>query len=387
MSTRSVAIRTALVTAVVLAFWGSYSLACRSRIAKFQQDCQRAAKQENWSDLNASSRAWTNLDPASPEAWVARAEARRRLYDFPGTAEALGKIPKSFPRFSELALLRADLLLSEIRDVPAAERTWREVLEVDPLSPQAWQRLIYVYAMTLRRPEMMTAIRRAAFLQREPAEAYVYAMTWSDMSFSDGALRLLEWTQVTPGIEPLEVALATYMATAPYRTSSGLFPDPELVPGSMAGVDRCRLHYPHNANLLAFLIDRAMVEGDIDGVERLLQDARDVEADARFPRYRGWVLELRRQPAEADREYQRAIALYPLDWKTRQQRGGVLRILGQAAAAKRESELALRGKRIGRSLAALPTAADADENLMREVLAYMDDCGEHELASALRRRL
>lgn len=379
--------RAAVAAAVAVVFWGGYSLASRSRIAALQRDCELAAKQENWSELNRASRVWTHLAPATPEAWVARAEARRRLFDFAGTAAALDRIPKSFPRFPELTLLRADLLLSEIRNVPAAEAAWNQVLEVDPLSAQAWQRLIYVYAMTLRRTELMDLIRRAALLQREPAEAYVYAMTWSDMSFSDGAVRLLEWTQVTPEVEPLEVALAIYMASAPFRSSSALFPDPELVPGSMARVERCRTLYPHNANLVAFLIDLAITDGDVEAVERLLGDARGTESDARFPRYRGWLLETRRQPAEADQEYRKAIALHPLDWKTRQQRGGVLRTLGQTDAAKRESELALRGKRIGRSLSQLPTAADADEGLMREVLAYMEDCGEQELATALRRRL
>lgn len=369
------------------ALWGGYSLGFSARVRSLAERAEEATTRRNWAELDDISREWTAAAPDVELAWTARAEAQRGLGDFRGMAEALGRVPRESPNYVKYALIRADVLLSELRDVSAAEAVWKDVLVVDRLSPQAWQRLIYVYAMTLRQTEMIQAIRSAAFLEREPAEAYVYTMTWGDMTFSDGAVRLLDWTRVAPGVEHLEVALAVFLATAPQRVSSTFFPDPELIPGSLARVDRCRKTYPHNTEILAYLIDRAMTEGDEDAVRGLLADARDVESDARFWRFRGWLLELDRQPEEAERHYQRGLALHPLDWRTRQQRAGVLRVLGRGEEAGRESELALRGKLLGREVAALATAADADEQLMRKVLAYLTDCGEKALAASLRRRL
>lgn len=373
--------------AVAAALCAGYSLGYSARVQTLAELAKKATRRENWLELDAVSREWTAAAPDSELAWTARAEALRGLGDRRGVSDALGRMPRESSNFVKYSLVRGDLLLSELHDVPSAEAVWKDILRVDRLTAQAWQRLIYVYAMTLRQTEMMEAIRSAAFLEREPAEAYVYAMTWGEMTFSDGAVRLLDWTGSSPDVEYLEVALAIYLATAPHRVSSTFFPDPELIPGSLARVERCRKVYPHNTEILAYLIDRAMTEGDEDKVRGLLADARNDDSDARFWRFRGWLLELDRQPEEADRHYQRGLALHPLDWRTRQRRAGTLRVLGRGTEAGNESELALRGKLLGREVAGLATAADADERLMRKVLAYMTDCGEKALATSLRKRL
>ena len=364
-----------------------YALGSAARVRNLREQAQAATTREDWNELDAVSRQWTDAVPDEAAAWIARAEARRRLGDFRGTAEALGHIPRESPDFVQYALARADLLLSEVHDVPAAEQVWKEVLSVDRLSAQAWQRLIYLYAMTLRQTEMMNTIRQAALLQREPAEAYVYAMTCGDVQFSDGAVRMLEWTQETPGVEFLEAALAVYVAMARPRTSSTFFPDPELLPSGRARLNRCHKEFPHNTEILACLLEFAMAEGDKDEVRRLLKDARNVDADPRFWRFRGWLLELDRKSQEAERHYRKALAIHPLDWKSRQQLGGVLRLLGRREDARRESALALQGKQLARDVAALQTAADADERLMQRVLAHMTACGDVGLATALRGRL
>lgn len=380
--------KSVLLVLLVLGSLGlSYRAGRRSWLHDLQQATQEAIRRSDPDAASMSARAAAELAPAATDDWKGIAGLYQARGDYRKMVDALGQVPATDPQFITISLLRADILFSELEQAKEAERIWLDVLERDPLSAQGWQRLIYVYAVTLRRTDMMRAIRRAALLKREPREAYAYATAMMGLTFSDGLVRTLGWTKRDPDDESLLVARAIYLASAARRTTTDLFPDTPWQPGSLEPLKECRERFPRNIEILCYLLEAAVQEGDVDQARTLLEGVEAPADEARIVSYRAWVLATDRKFAEADEAFACAVAINPLDWRTRHQWASVLRTLGQKAKSSHEAAIGIQGKALERRILALPTAADADEELMREVARYFADCGESELLAALQARL
>lgn len=367
--------------------WAGYSAGRRSLTGRVQADATRALDEQRWETAATSARTWTTLAPGDRTAWLTLASAEQGRRRFPETADALGHIPPSDPRFPNIGLLRADLLLSELGDLPAAEKTWEQVVRVDPTAAQGWQRLIYIYALTFRRDEMLETIRKAVLQRREPPEAYGYAIASRGLSFSDAVVLLLRCGEVHPENETIQVARAIAIAIAPVRDSTLLFPDPAIMPGSTAEAERLLKVYPRNPVLFDFFAERWIREGETERVRTLLGDQAANSRQPRILAVQGWLSSMDRQPDRANECFEQAVALNPLDWRSRHMWSTTLRALKKADRARHEAQLGLRGKELEREILQLQNAAAASAELMERVRQYIQDCGERELALALAERL
>jgi len=384
--------RQGLVGIVILAvlgfsaWWGWRFYATQSSQATYET----AAAEHDWPVAVAAAGKWAQMEPESVEAWLAVAEANRRVGQFDQTAAALAELPDDDPRTLTSLALRGDLLLSELRKPKEAIENWQRMLKIAPTANLAHQRLIYVYAMLLMRSQLQQQIYSAIEQRCEPPEAYIYLCALPSLQFSDGLIKCSEWLRASPGDADLEIAQAVYAARSTPSRTQAMFGLKGVVPGDMSLIHACRETYPASAEVLAVFIDLAIYEGDVEQVAELLEAAGEVgevEHDSRFLRYHGWVALNQRQPEAAVEWGHRALLANPLDWKARHLLADAERLAGDAESAKRDSELAARGKILERRCLELPTGSAATPELLDEIRVYARDSGDQRVEQGLAARL
>lgn len=353
-----------------------------------QTTYETAAAGHDWPIAVAAAEKWAEFEPDSVDAWLAVAEANRRVGQFDLTAAALGKLPNDDPRTLTSLALRGDLLLSELRQPQAAIKNWQRMLEIAPSANLAHERLIYVYAMLLKRSALQQQIYAAIDLHCEPPEAYVYLCALPSLQFSDGLIKCSEWLRASPNDRDLEIALAVYAARSTPSRTQAMFGLKGVVPGDMSLIHLCREKHPASPEVLAVFVDLAIYDGDVDQVAELLATAVDNgDQDSRFLRYRGWVELSRRQPEAAVEWGRKAVVANPLDWKARHLLADAERLAGLSEDAKRDSELAARGKILERRCLELPTGSAATRELLEEIQKYAQDAGDQRVVQGLTYRL
>lgn len=350
--------------------------------------CQAAIRADRWDEARILADRWVRRAPQSADAWFSLAEVARSQGDLEATAESLRRIPPTDRRYLKVQALRADLLLDGLRRPADAILVWQDMLRHSPRSAVAHQRLIYTYAMTLQRSRMIQQIRTAIKRRAEPPEAYGYLLIAPNLVFSDGYLRVGQWLASSSQDETLRVAHAVFAARTNPSKGLKMFGAVDSQAGDLSLIRQCRSDYPENLEVLAFDVERAIVNGDLAETGRLLQSLPPAaESDCRFWRYLGAWHDSQRQFSAATEAYRRALELHPQDWRTHHQLGAVERTLGNAAAAARHAELGLRGKQLERQVLELPNAAQFDQQLLVALWKFAKDCGDEDAAAGLEYRL
>ncbi|MBI1347971.1 hypothetical protein GC163_16980 [bacterium] len=382
---RRIAVAVILLSLIGMAcWWGWQHFTSQSAQSRYTA----ATASQNWSAAQEAAEKWADLEPESVDAWLAVAEACRRNGQFALTADALGRLPDDDPRTLTSLALRGDLLLSELRQPQAAIENWQRMLRIAPHANLAHQRLIYVYAMLLKRSLLQQQIYAAIENHSEPPEAYVYLCALQGLQFSDGLIKCYDWLRACPDDRNLEIAVAVYAARSTPSRTQAMFGLKGVVPGDMSLIRTCREKYPDSLEVLSVFVDLAIYDGDVDEVARLLADVEDsANVDSRFCRYHGWVELNRKQPKAAVEWGQKAIAINPLDWKSRHLLSDAERLAGFAEDAARNSELAARGKILERRCLELPNGSAASDELLEDILQYGRDCGDNWVERGLTERL
>lgn len=350
--------------------------------------CQAAIQSDRWDEARILADRWVRRAPADADAWFSLAEVARSQGDLAATAESLRRVPPSDRRYLKAQALRGDLLLDGLRKPAEAIVAWQDMLRQSPGAEVAHQRLIYVYAMTLQRNRMVEQIRQAIRHRAEPPEAYGYLLAAPNLVFSDGYHRVGQWLAESPDDETLRVAHAIFAARTNPSKGVKMFGSVDAQAGDLSLIRQCLLDDPENVEVLAFFIDRAIFDGDLEEAGRLLQTLpASAEQDSRFWRYLGTWRDSQKQTAAAAEAFRQSISLHPMSWRSHFELAAVERTLGRAEEAAKHAELGARGKLLERQILELPNAAQADRKLLLALWEFARDCGDHQAADGLGYRL
>lgn len=352
------------------------------------RSCRDAVARDDWDVASKLVDKWVARAPDDLEGWLLRAEIAKQRKDWVGTEESLARVPPTDRRYLKIQELRGDLVLDALHRPDRAIDIWKSMLEVDRDSPLAHQRLIYVYAMTLRRAEMIAQIREAIRLRAEPPEAYGYLLAANSLIFSDGYLRTSQWLRESPEDPVLNVARAVFAARTNPSKGLRMFGDADGLTANRQFIEKCFVEYPDNLEVLAFFIDRVLTDGEFDQLEELLSNLPPAaDLDSRFWRYRAVLHDSQRDVERAVLACQKAVDLHPLDWKAHHDLGNYARFQNQLEMAEHHSRLGERGKQLEREMLELPNASLAGPELLERMYAYGRDCGDTDFTDGLAYRL
>jgi tetratricopeptide (TPR) repeat protein len=380
-----------LLIGAMLGLWG-YRLFVPS-VAQLRRNCLQAAAADEWNSVELNARRWTHIAPGSGEPWMQLGNALARQRKFQAAQECFRNVPEGSPEAEEAAISEIDLLFGPLNSPTKAAIVCEEVLGQNPQSRIGRQRLIFFLAMTLQRTELMRQIRAAIEQESEPIEAYVYLFMVDSLMFSNGIETNSRWLRGEPESELFEVAQVIFVAeTLDFSISLD-----DLAAAQAARRDAARKEsvmkkllakYPHNAELLAYIIRKRIESGDVPGVVELLaQSTVDCETDPRFWRFKGWVHKQRQELAECRASCRRAIELNPLDWVTRYMLSDVLQQHERFDEVKVLREISVRGRNLQNSLRNAPSAREVPPKLLLELADYAESCGDEQVSRALRKRI
>lgn len=396
--------RSTLITLCVLAavclpaasYWGYRGWQQRQQQARtrleetLRQRCDKAMKDKNWSQLETSATAWLKLDRKNGFAWLYLGEAAQRQGDFERAAECLSALDEADPKCQPALLELVELQLGKFNRPLDAMETCRRIIKLNPLVAKAHQRLIFFYAMTLQRREMIREIRRTIDLNAAEPEAYAYLLLASSLRFSNGYQVNTHWLKSDPDNEYFQVARAVFLARGAAEQDKSISesnPSPAK-PGFDRLLLECREKFPDNAEILAYLLEAEVEAGNADNVASLLATApAAAELDSRFWRFKGWYHAAANDLEEAERAYRESLKWDPYDWRSRHQLAGVLRRQNKLDEVDALTELALEGKRLEQALLELPNTGEINVELAREIAEFSERIGDVQVASRIRASL
>jgi len=146
--------------------------------------------------------------------------------------------------------------------------------------------------------------------------------------------------------------------------------------------------HPDNLELLAWHIERAMEQGDLERtVELLSRLPARADADNRFWRFAGWAKARLGKQDEALANYNQALQLHPLDWTTRHLLAALRREQQQLDEVDRLEKIVQTGYELTLAIYAVPDARTVPDALLTRLADFATDCGDELFATSLRRQL
>jgi len=368
---------------------GLYVAYFNSAINEAKIEANLAERNGDWEKALLWATKWTELNPVNADAWLQRANAAKQLSKWEELVRCLEQVPADHEKFFEANALAADTLIGELYNVEDAERILTKLNELFPNKPYVVQRLTYLYSMTQQRTKLSKLLLEAIELQVEPRETYFYLFSLRELFFTNGLLKTTIWEQTTPEFEPLVVSKAIYLARANPTEASNLFGDDQEVPGDVSQLKKLlENRYPHNEELICYLIELGIDDGNVEEVKKLTSRFRSEHHQmSRYWRYQGWLADNGGDLRKSIDFYQSALKIDPLDWSTHLEIGNVYRTAGQLPQAELELEIAIRGKQLSRDLMKLPSIYEASEEQSFALLKYIEDCGATVMAAAYRKRM
>ncbi len=381
-----------LVIAVLPVIWNVGSNWLRqSRTARDLATCRALRTQGKWPELAEQARLWSQWSPKDADGWLFRAEAAQSVGDFTQATEFLAQVDEASPKYLPSQLARAELLLGVGNRPLDGERVCRLILDKEPRATKPHQWLIQYYAMTLQKQKLLAQIREAMRVHREPPEAYVFAFSIDALRLSNAVEVNSRWLEANPNEEIFLVAQALNSV----EPVSEPEPVAESDASKMVQVDlferqsrEARLRallkqFPHNIELQAHHIEGAIAEGELEDVIRLLQDApAAADADNRFWRFRGWVQVQSGDLGAARQSYDRALALAPLDWVTRNRLVALLRLKNEGDQVEKQQAIVDKARKLRARLKAIHLADQVTEDLISDFKDYADLCGDDTFVQA-----
>ncbi|MEZ6087379.1 MAG: hypothetical protein R3C05_04985 [Pirellulaceae bacterium] len=365
-----------LSLAIVL---GGRTLHRKYEVEALRHDCQVSQRGENWRELLHHAERWTAIEPQNDDAWIYLATAKRFTEDWEGFVSAVENLPPTNPFYIPSLQAVGDVLIDETKDIRRAEQIFLQILSLDPNNHIAYQRLTFLYSMTLQNHKLHYVLRESIRRGEATAETYVYLTTLSSLNFSNGLFRVAQWKTGTSDYWPLESAHKVYLArakpTQANRMVRRLDASIAAYEDTRPGLDLLREN-PANPCLLAFYIELAMEVGDSAVVGKYLSLwPDDQRQDFRYWRYRGWHADMEDQLDLSLECYEKAVSIHPMDWKSRDGLAMIQRSLG-APEAGGNAELAVIGKDLTREMLELPTGNDISASQLSALGQYAKRCGD-----------
>lgn len=366
--------------------WPCHRWLRQQRIHQLEIECRQAREDADWNLLGELAAEWSEIDGQSGSPWLFLAESAEGTGDAALQAEVLDKVPDDDPRCVPALEARVDLLFQKLNQPLDAVATCRRILQMDPASYEIRKRLIYFYALTLQRRELIPLIRESIQVWSEPPESYAYLFTASQLRFSNGYPTNRRWLERHPDHEKFYVACVVYL-----QQENSAAEVLALEPGDAVAeptLKECVRRFPRNIEVLILRLEESVESGDIETVEDLLDQApEDAGQDSRFCRYRAWLHTVHGEHEMAHAELKKSLELDPYDWRSRHQLATVLRQLKMSEEAARMATMAQTGKLLSRQIVELPTAAAITPELLARLAKYADQCDDLLVANSIRLRL
>lgn len=369
---------------------------------RLRQACRAARVLGNWAELERLATAWSDLDSRAgdPVLFAAEAAVGRKAVD--RAAEYLDHIPDDDPRAVEALLQRVDMLFGDCARPFAAAETCERILSLVPSCGPAHRRLIFFYAVTLQRTRLAEQSRRAIAAGGDIPETYLYLVGSDWLTLSNTTRVTTRWLEHHPDEELFLVAAARGdVATRGLDGSiddGGEGGEGDMESDTENGSVRSTSHdqrlrallerFPTNPELLAYFLQGASTEGDIDEVTHLLARVPATSGDDnRFWRFKGWAHAARDEAEEAQTAYGRALELNPFDFASRHQLAEVLRTRGLPDAAAPEAALAAEGRSLRRAILEQQDIGSVPPAVLARVQRFMRASGADRVADRLSARM
>lgn len=364
--------------------WSKYSL---------EKECVELEKSGRWARLLRSAELWVEFDPRSRTARQAGVKAGRVLRDVEAVNRFLDGYPCELAEDVHWVSMLADLKFGPLNDPMAGAEMCHRILRIDPQHISSHQRLVFFYAMSHQQAEMQLQIREAMRSGCQLPEIFAYGFLGSGLRLRNGIAVTEPWLRANPQSERLIVARAIHFA----QSLMGAVPITDEAAASQVRARQAELDskmqellkaHPKNRELMAFRIEQSMERGVAEEVGRLLSGCPvEADGDFRFWHARGWLFARIQDYPEAERCYQRALTLNPLDWRTHFHRSESLRLSGQQDECAEVGELAARGRQIERDILEQPDMKTIPKEIYGRLAVYADGCGDTLFATQLRQYL
>lgn len=350
-----------LAFAVCLAACGGVGLWCwhisyLHSLVSLHQECRKLSAQEHWDELAVRAEQWAKLEPNKADPWLFSAEAAEGQQDWNQLVEVLSRVPPSDRRAPVSWLRKATVEFEYLNRPWDGIRSCDRVLELDPRILIAHKQSIFFHAMTLQRAELVSRIRRAIEVRRESPEAYVFLISATWLYSGSLYRHNTHWLEADPSNETFRVAQALQIYASDAKQDREFANEFEHIPTPETLLEQ----YPHNLELVAFLLKQSISSGDVDRVEELLEriPTELAERDPRCIYARAWLQETSGAFADAEISLMRAYALDPYWWQVHYQLHDLMRRMGR----KDESAHYLRIYEVSHDLAIQITRLNRSEN-------------------------
>jgi tetratricopeptide (TPR) repeat protein len=357
-----------------------------SRLSEFRIQCERAIAEHDWTTLQKVAGEWTRWESAEPDAWLYLGEAYSQLSDHAAAVDALVRVPDASPKSHPALLIASDLQFGPLNQPLKAVETLKRLIRVTPHSITARQRLIYFYAVTLQRAEMIDAIRSAISAQSEPPESYVYLIIADHLSFSNGVAEVDKWMKSAPDAEVFQVARVLQLID---RIENAETPAPEnLSKGAFAELQRLVQKYPKNLALYRYQLEAAAREQDLEKMERLIRlGPMGAENDSVICRHKAWYYLRAGHLGQAETAIKKSLELFPMDWHSWNELSSVLRRQGKLDDAESTAKIALEGKELRKELVQLSNARSLSTSQLQRIGRYAEIVGDEKVFGGVTTRV
>lgn len=370
---------------MLLLAWGAY----KGAAAYWARSCRLAQSQRRWEDLEATARRWSEWDPGLADPWLYLADAVQHQQRYSEAADYLRRVAPDSPKAVPALLARCRLLFGPANQPVEGEQACLRLLEIEPRATDAHKYLVQYYALTLQKRKLQSQLREAIRWKREPREGYVYHFLIDTVRLANGEQMNSLWLRAHPGHELFSVARLLHAEEgAPVGDADSGGRTGPTISEKERQANTLLETFPHNANLLAYLIDEEIARGHLDRVLELLKQApQEAELDNRFWRFKGWVHYVKGEIDEAERAYRRALEILPLDWMAMNRLSEVLRIRQKLDDVNRLQDLVERAQRLRTKIRELPAVEQIPNALLAELGRLARDADDDLIARALIGRL
>lgn len=381
----------AIIGVTPLAYHGWQEL----RRSDLSAKCRNAGQHYRWDELRVLADRWSEWDSQNPDPWLFRAQAASGQRDWTAAVDSFWRVPDSDARVVPAMIEVSKITFSHLNDPLRGVQACQRILRNDPRAAGAHQQLIWFYAMTLQREQLLKQIRAAVQAKSEPREAYVYFFL-ADTYRSGIAVTLNEqWLQSTSNEETFLVAHALHLPDAdadssvtPTTGSVGAEPQPSAGRSKRERVNELLRRFPQNLELLAYAAQDRLTFGDVAAAAELFSQAPEAaQRDSRFWLIHGWLQESHNDLDEAAKSYRKALELRAFDWITMNRLAVVERRRRNLDEVQRLTKLMLRAHAIRKQLRQLPAVEMVTPTILRDLATLARDCGDREIGPALERRL
>jgi len=376
---------TALITFLIaLALYSAWH---QSSMDAYFVKCRELSESKNWSELARLAERWSQSEPHVAEPWLYLAESAEQRGDWEKVVASLDRVPKSDPRRIGALVRKAAMEFEQLNRPWSGVKTCDEILEVEPRVLLAHKQTIFFYAMTLQRAEMVRRIRRAIQVRRESPESYVYLMGTSWL-YSGSLYRLnTRWLEGDPKSEIFQIAQALQVYATGAKEDLQVAAEFEQIPP----LEEMLKRYPHNLELVAFVLNQRISDGDIERVQQLLTAVPPelADQDARFWRARAWCQDTLGEFEQAETSLRRALMIDPYWWQIHFQLHDLLRRRGELDESARFFKISKLSKALSIEIMALNRSTETldEQKLCRSMLELAELLNDEEVAAALRERI